>query len=104
MTLETLELNKLRGISIVYENDLYEFAGVVLKITYGVVKMGRKTISKPTINGLVKYYSMICGQKLTQNKILDITKKSGLDGNDTIDFNKGDKRRYEPPRIGSKVS
>ena len=75
MTLETLELNKLLGISIVYENDLYEFAELVLKIMYSVDKMGRKTISKPTLNGLVQYYSMICGQKLTQNKILDVAKK-----------------------------
>ena len=104
MILENIELGKLRGITVAYEDDLYEFAEVVLKIMYSTDKMGRNTISKPTINGLARDYSMICGEKISQNQILDIAKKNGLDGNDGVDFDKGDKRRYEPPKIGLKIS
>ena len=53
MASRNLELEKLRGITVAYENDLYEFAEVVLKIMYATDKMSRNTISKPTINSCV---------------------------------------------------
>jgi len=100
---ENIELNKLKGINLAYDNDLYEFAELVLRINYAIDKRG-KTISKPTINGLARDYSMVCGQKITQNEIVNIAEKNGLDANEAIDFNKGDKRRNEPPKIGQKYS
>ena len=103
MTLENLELNDLREIAIIYENDFFEFAKVVLKIVYGIEKMDKNIISKPTINGLAGNFSNICGGKVNKHMILSIAKKRGLNGNDTIDFNKGDERRYEPPVFGQKV-
>lgn len=102
--MENLELNDLREIAIIYENDFFEFAKVVLKIVYGIEKMDKNIISKPTINGLAGNFSNICGEKVNKHMILSIAKKRGLNGNDTIDFNKGDERRYEPPIIGQKVS
>ena len=103
MTLENLELNDLRGITFFYENDFFECAKVVLKIVYGIEKMDKNIISKPTINGLAGNFSNICGEKVNKHMILSIAKKRGLNGNDTIDFNKGDERRYEQPVFGQKV-
>jgi len=103
LTLENLELNDLREIAIIYENDFFEFAELVLKIMYGIDKMVKNRISKPTINGLAGNFSNICGEKVNKHMILSIAKKRGLNGNDTIDFNKGDERRYEPPVFGQKV-
>ena len=102
--MENLELNDLRGITFFYENDFCEFAELVLKIMYGIDKMGKNRISKPTINGLAGNFSNICGEKVNKHMILSIAKKRGLNGNDTIDFNKGDERRYEQPVFGQKVS
>ena len=103
MNSENIELNKLKGITVAYENDFFEFATLVLKILYATDKIdGNNTISKPTINGLARNYSIICGYKISQNKILSIAEKNGFDGNDSIDFDMGDHRRYESPKIGSK--
>ena len=101
--MENLELNDLREIAIIYENDFFEFAELVLKIMYGIDKMVKNRISKPTINGLAGNFSNICGEKVNKHMILSIAKKRGLNGNDTIDFNKGDERRYEQPVFGQKV-
>ncbi len=62
---------------------------------------GTRTISRPTINGLSKQYSWICGEKITSDQIIKIATHHGLKGNDTIDFDKTDKRRYVPPKIGA---
>ena len=101
---DSLELSKLIGIKIIYENDLYEFAKVVLNIMDASDKMnsGTNTISRPTINGLSQKYSWICGEKVTADQIIKIVTQHGLKGNDSIDFDKNDKRRYIRPRIGSR--
>ncbi|MEA3416633.1 MAG: hypothetical protein U9R02_10860 [Thermodesulfobacteriota bacterium] len=98
------ELSKLRGIKILYENDLYEFAKIVLNIMDASDKMnvGTKTISRPTINGLSKKYSWICGDKITSDQIIKIVMQHGLKGNDSIDFDENDERRYVSPKIGTK--
>ena len=97
-----IELNALIGIKIFYENDLYEFAKVVLNIMDASDKIKGSTISRPTIHGLAKYYSWICGEKISSDQVVEIAKQSGLNGNDAIDFDKNDKRRYMPPKIGSR--
>jgi len=75
MTLKYLELNDLRGITIFYKNDFFDFAEVVLKIMYGIDKMVKNRISKPTINGLAGNFSNICGEKVNKHMILAIAKK-----------------------------
>ena len=102
--MENLELNDLRGITIIYENDFFEFAELVLKIMYEIDKTVKNRISKPTINGLVGNFSDICGEKVNKHMILSIAKKRGLNGGDIIDFNKGDERRHEQPVFGQKLS
>ena len=101
--MENLELNDLREIAIIYENDFFEFAELVLKIMYGIDKMVKNRISKPTINGLAGNFSNLCGEEVNKHMILSIAKKRGLNGGDIIDFNKGDERRYEQPVFGQKV-
>jgi hypothetical protein len=45
-----LELSKLLGIKVVYENDLYELAKLTLNIMDATGRMSGNNISKPTIN------------------------------------------------------
>jgi hypothetical protein len=68
------------------------------------LQLSRNIISRPTIHGLAAKYSWICGEKISSDQIVEIVKQSGLNGNDTIDFDKNDKRRFIPPKIGSKKS
>lgn len=95
MKSENIELKKLRGITIAYENDLYDFAELVLKIMHSTDKLSRNTVSKPTINGLARDYSSICGGKVSEYEIINIVMKHRLDGNNAIDFDIGDDRRYK---------
>lgn len=91
---DVIELSKLIGIKVSYENDLYEFAKVVLNImdASGKMNSGEKTISRPTINGLAQNYSLVCGRKVTSDQIIKIVKKYGIKGNDTVDFDQNDER------------
>ena len=73
--MENLELNDLREISFFYENDFFEFSELVLKIMYGIDKMGKNIIAKPTINGLAGDFSNISGEKVNKHMILSIAKK-----------------------------
>ncbi len=77
------KLHDLHGIKIAYENDFYDLAKLVLNIMDATDKNRR---TRPTINGLAKKYSWICGDKISSDQIIDIVKKSGLHGNDVIDF------------------
>ena len=43
-----LELSRLLGIKIVYENDLYELAKLTLNIMDATGRMSGNNISKPT--------------------------------------------------------
>lgn len=104
MESERIELKKLRGITIACENDLYDFAKVVLKIMHTTDKLSGNTISKPTINGLARDYSTICGQKISQDEVINIVKKHGLEGNQAIDFDKEDERRHKPLKFGETIA
>ena len=97
-----IEVSKLKGIKIFYENDLYDFAKLVLNIMDASDRYKGSSISKPTINGIANYYSWICGEKISSDQIVEIANQYGLNGNDEIDFDKNDKRRYMQPKIGSR--
>ena len=96
-----LELSRLLGIKIVYENDLYELAKLTLNIMDATGRMSGNYISKPTINGLASNYSMIIGQAISPNQVIEAAKQNGLYGNYGIDFDRGDKKRFVPKKIGS---
>jgi len=98
-----LELSKLLGIKVVYENDLYELAKLTLNIMDATGRMSGNNISKPTINGLAGNFSMISSQDISSNQVIEVAKQNGLHGNDVVDFDRGDKRRFVPQKIGSKI-
>ena len=102
---DRFELSKLIGIKIFYENDLYEFAKIVLNIMDASdnITNGTRIISRPTISGLAKKYSWICGEKITADQIINIVMQHGLNSNDTIDFDENDKRRYSPQKFTEKI-
>jgi hypothetical protein len=56
-----IEIDHFRGINIIFENDFYELALVMLKIMDGM-QSHRNVISRPTINGVASKYSLICGE------------------------------------------
>jgi hypothetical protein len=82
-----IEIRRLRGIKILYEDDLYELANIVLKIMDATDDLsGGRVISRPTINGLSKQYSFICSDQIHSEQIVDIIAKYGLDIGDIIEF------------------
>ena len=83
-----IEVDYFRGLNILYENDFYELALSVLKIM-DKARTNENISSRPTINGVAKYYSSICGDKFDTEEILRIVKnhlKNDVTGNETIDF------------------
>jgi hypothetical protein len=80
-------ISRLRGITILYENDLYELANIVLKITNAADKLsGIGIVSRPTINGLAKQYSFLCSGKVASERISENIVEHGLDLGDIIEF------------------
>jgi hypothetical protein len=80
-------LSRLRGITILYEDDLYELANIVLKIMVATDKLSDIGImSRPTINGLAKQYSFLCSGKIDSERIGESIVKHGLDLGDIIEF------------------
>ena len=90
-----IEAGYFRGLNILYENDFYELALVMLKIM-DEAQTNKNISSRPTINGVAKFYSYICGDKFDSEQIAKIVKKhfkSELSGNETIDFDKSSERQ-----------
>ena len=82
-----VKLSRLRGIKILYEDDLYELANIVLKIMAAIDKLSEGGImSRPTINGLAKHYCFLCNGKIDSERIVEIIVKHGLDIGDVIEF------------------
>jgi hypothetical protein len=82
-----VEVSRLRGISILYDDDLHELANIVLKIMDATGKLSEGgAISRPTINGLAKYYCVLCAGKIDSEKIIEIIGKHGLAMGDIIEF------------------
>ena len=80
-------ISRLRGITILYRDDLYELANIVLKIMGATDKLLEGVVmSKPTINGLAKHYSFLCSGKIDSERIGEIIVKHGLAMGDIIEF------------------
>ena len=83
-----IEVGYFQGLNILYENDFYELALILLKIM-DKAQTNKNISSRPTINGVAKYYSYICGDKFDSEEIVRIVKnhlKNDVTGNETIDF------------------
>src|SRR5436305_13512821 len=82
-----VEVSRIRGIKILYEDDLYELANVVLKIMDATDKLSEgAVISRPTIDGLTKHYCSLCNGKIDSERIVEIIVKHGLGIGDVIEF------------------
>ncbi len=90
-----IEIDYFRGINILFENDFYELALVMLKIMDGMQSY-ENVISRPSINGVASQYSFICGGKIDSKHIVDIVQNhlnNDIDGNETIDFDQSSNRQ-----------
>ena len=78
--LEYIDISQLKGIRVLYENDFYELAKLVIKIKNAHDKIKGNVISRPTINGLAKIYHNIIGYDydMDSDRILQIIKKNGI--------------------------
>lgn len=80
--LETVSLNDLKGISVLFENDLYELAQLIVKINRAKDEeanrqpTGSRQESMTTLNGLAQYYAILTGA--SSDRIKDSIKQAGL--------------------------
>jgi hypothetical protein len=82
-----VEVSRLRGITILYEDDLYELATIVLKIMSATDKLSEGVVrSRPTVTGLAKQYSLLCNGNIDSEGIGEILVKHGLDIGAIIEF------------------
>ena len=55
---DVVPVSRLKGASVYYENDLYEFALLKLTLNDARARHDRSTaISRPTVNGLAKLFA-----------------------------------------------
>ena len=91
MTNEYLDIEQLKGIKILYENDFYEYAKVVIKImnAYGdFQKQQGKIVGKarPTVYGLARKFANTADIYFSDQYVLDILEKQGLSGGEVLDI------------------
>jgi hypothetical protein len=101
-----VKISRLRGIKILCEDDLYELAHIVLKIMDATSKLSEGGVtSRPTINGLAKYYCFLCNGKIDSARIVEIIVTHGLDMGDVIEFDsKVNKSVSGPQKLDRTVS
>ncbi|MBN2089850.1 hypothetical protein JW964_09555 [candidate division KSB1 bacterium] len=84
----SIGLSKLKGINILYENDFYELALLVIKMNEASDKRRGNIESRPTVFGLARIYFDIIGNTgyLDLDDILNIIKKHSLPENMSVDY------------------
>jgi hypothetical protein len=85
---KSINLSELKGIKVLYENDFYELAKVVIKINAANDKVKGNIESRPTINGLATIYSYIIidNHDWNSERILSIVKNHGIQEGLPINF------------------
>ena len=85
---DILPLSRLKGISIYYENDLYETALLKLKLNDARAKCdGSNTISRPTVNGLVKIFAQLVDTCYPDyDRVFSVTEEHNLPLNAKVEF------------------
>lgn len=82
---EKVSISALKGISVLYEGDIYDLACLLLKVD-DAKDRGTNTRSRYTVHGLASIYSMIA--HLNPDEIEDILKGHGLPLGATVEYDK----------------
>lgn len=86
-----VDISQLKGISILYPDDFYEYAKVIIKIMDASGDFQRKHgihagIARPTIYGLARKFAATAGIDLSEKYVLDILKKRGFSTREALDI------------------
>src|SRR5439155_22220439 len=72
---DSISVNSLHGIAVLYPEDLYDLACLLLKIHRAEeLRSGHRT--RTTVHGLAKHYSLLT--RIDRDSILDILESRGL--------------------------
>ena len=80
--LETVSPNELKGISVLFENDLYELAQLIVKINRAKDEeanrqpTGSRQESMTTLYGLAQYYAIL--SRVSPDRIKEAIRQAGL--------------------------
>ena len=72
---DSISVNSLRGIAVLYPDDLYDLACLLLKIHRAEEPRGDYRI-RTTVHGLATYYSLLT--RIARDTILGILESRGL--------------------------
>ncbi len=80
--LDTISPNDLKGISVLFENDLYELARLMIKVHRAKDEeanrqsTGSRQAAMSTLNGLAQNYAYLTG--MSSDRIKDVIRQAGL--------------------------
>ena len=85
---EIINLDELKGISIYFENDIYETALLILKLYDGEKKhLNETSIKRPTMHGLIRIFAGLVNTCYPDTQIVEKEiKKRKFSMNATIEF------------------
>jgi len=81
---DKISVSKLKNLGVLFEDDLYDFANLMLKI-YDAKDKGTNTVTRDTVTGLVNGYALIA--RINPNRVLAAIKRSKLPLGSTIEHN-----------------
>lgn len=79
---DKISVSKLKNLDVLFEDDLYDFANLMLKI-YDAKDKGTNTVTRDTVTGLVNGYALIA--RINPNQVLAVIKRSKLPLGSTIE-------------------
>ena len=82
---DKISVSKLKNLGVLFEDDLYDFANLMLKI-YDAKDKGTNTVTRDTVTGLVNGYALIA--RINPNQVLAVIKKNKLPLGSTIEHDK----------------
>ena len=82
---DKISVSKLKNIGVLFEGDLYDYANLMLKI-YDAKNKGTNTITRDTVNGLVRGYALLA--RVNSSQVLAVIKRIGLPLGSTIEHDK----------------
>ena len=91
---QTLPLSKLKGINVYCENDLHDFARLMLTVWDAhAAHHGQNSVSRPTVNGLARKFASFANVLQPDNDYVDaLIARHGLHRGAVIKFDDGIRR------------
>ena len=86
-----VDISRLKGIKILYQDDFYEYAKVAVKIMDAYGDFQRKQgkiagIARPTVYGLARKFASTADLYFPEKYVLEILEKHGFSGKEVLDI------------------